>query len=309
MHQALSLTLVRWQRWPTLTTTMKKWKRIVARKKSSPVEDLLGLVTLMPWWVGVALALVSYVVLHRMAAPAAPAGVQAGQMAGLAVHVMVAGLATFGQYLVPLICLAGAAMSVWKRRQRQLLVANAKGADSLDGMSWREFEILVGEAFRLQGYKVSETGGGGPDGGVDLVLTKGAEKFLVQCKQWKAFKVGVDVVRELYGVMAASGAAGGFVVTSGSYTNDARAFSDGRNVKLIDGQQLFGMVKQAKQSLAAQPKAPPSMSSIVTASSDPACPVCASHMVKRTAKKGQNAGTQFWGCSKYPTCRGTLPTV
>lgn len=55
-------------------------------------------------------------------------------------------------------------------------------------MSWQEFELLVGEAFRLQGYEVAEIGGGGPDGGVDLVLRKDREKFLVQCKQWKAFK-------------------------------------------------------------------------------------------------------------------------
>jgi Restriction endonuclease len=51
----------------------------------------------------------------------------------------------------------------------------------------------------------------------------GAERFLVQCAQWRAFKVGVDVVRELYGVMAAKGAAGGFVVTSGKFTDDAIA--------------------------------------------------------------------------------------
>ena len=38
------------------------------------------------------------------------------------------------------------------------------------------------------------------------MLRKDREKFLVQCKQWKAFKVGVTVVRELYGVMAAHGA-------------------------------------------------------------------------------------------------------
>ena len=281
----------------------------MARKKSSPAEDLLELIALMPWWVGVALALVSYVVLHRMAAPAAPAAVQPGQMTGFAVHAMVAGLATIGQFLIPIICLAGAAMSAWKRRQRQALVAdvaNAKGADSLDGITWREFEILVGEAFRLQGYKVMDTGGGGPDGGVDLVLTKGNEKFLVQCKQWKAYKVGVDIVRELYGVMAARGAAGGFVVTSGSYTNDAKSFAEGRNVRLIDGQRLFGMVKQAKQSLAVQPKAAPTRPSTQTTSAEPVCPVCASQMLKRTAKKGQNAGAQFWGCSKFPACRGTL---
>ena len=65
-------------------------------------------------------------------------------------------------------------------------MAQAQSTNALDGMSWREFEMLVGEAFRLQGYRVIETGGGGADGGIDLVLFKGSEKFLVQCKQWKA---------------------------------------------------------------------------------------------------------------------------
>ncbi|MDG0834797.1 restriction endonuclease, partial [Pelomonas saccharophila] len=122
--------------------------------------------------------------------------------------------------------------------------------DVLEGMSWREFEMLVGEGFRMQGYRVAETGGGGPDGGVDLVLTRpaknGTEKYLVQCKQWRAFKVGVEVVRELYGAMAARGAAGGFVVTSGRFTEDAVAFASGRNVTLVDGTSLQGLLRQAR---------------------------------------------------------------
>jgi hypothetical protein len=84
------------------------------------------------------------------------------------------------------------------------------------------------------------------DGGIDLVLSKGGEKFLVQCKQWRAFKVGVEVVRELYGVMAARGAAGGFVVTSGRFTDDAAAFASGRNVTLVDGPKLHAMIQQAR---------------------------------------------------------------
>ena len=80
--------------------------------------------------------------------------------------------------------------------------------------------------------------GSWPDGGVDLLLTRGSEKFLVQCKQWRAFKVGVSVVRELYGVMAAQGAAAGIVVTSGSFTPDAVEYGSGRNVRLIDGPEL-----------------------------------------------------------------------
>ena len=33
------------------------------------------------------------------------------------------------------------------------------------------------------------------------------------------------------------------------------------------------------------------------------CPRCGSALVLRTAKKGDNAGNQFWGCSAFPRCR------
>ena len=38
----------------------------------------------------------------------------------------------------------------------------------------------------------------------------------------------------------------------------------------------------------------------------PACPQCGKPMVLRTAKTGKNAGQQFWGCSGYPQCKGTV---
>lgn len=39
----------------------------------------------------------------------------------------------------------------------------------------------------------------------------------------------------------------------------------------------------------------------------PQCPKCGSTMVKRTAKTGRNAGSHFWGCPNFPTCRSMLP--
>ena len=33
------------------------------------------------------------------------------------------------------------------------------------------------------------------------------------------------------------------------------------------------------------------------------CPKCGSPMVRRTAKRGPNAGNEFWGCSEFPKCR------
>ena len=137
-------------------------------------------------------------------------------------------------------------------------------------------------------------------------MTKGNEKFLVQCEQWKAFKVGVDVVRELYGVMAAKGPTGGFVVTSGRFTGDAIAFADGRNVQLVDGTKLFDMIKQAKLSLTETAQRPASHPQLAQQDAlfEPACPQCGSSMVKRTARKSGNVGAEFLGCSKFPTCRG-----
>jgi restriction system protein len=278
------------------------------RKKAGLAEDLLDLVSMLPWWTGVVLAVVSYLVLHRFAATVPVAPAQPAQIGDFIVRSLGATLAGFGQYILPLICLMGAGVSAWRRRHRQGLVtdvAQAQSASVLDGMSWREFESLVGEAFRLQGFRVEETGGGSPDGGVDLVLGKGSERFFVQCKQWKAYKVGVDVVRELYGVMAARGAAGGFVVTSGTFTADAKAFADGRGVNLVDGQRLFDLIKRARTSLASQPCAAPAGPAVALAASGPSCPVCGSGMVKRTARQGANAGSQFWGCATYPKCRGT----
>jgi four helix bundle suffix protein len=37
----------------------------------------------------------------------------------------------------------------------------------------------------------------------------------------------------------------------------------------------------------------------------PACPDCSKVMVLRTARQGKQSGSQFWGCSGYPECRGT----
>lgn len=42
-----------------------------------------------------------------------------------------------------------------------------------------------------------------------------------------------------------------------------------------------------------------------TASSPvPSCPQCGMAMVRRIARKGANAGGEFWGCSSFPACKG-----
>jgi four helix bundle suffix protein len=42
-----------------------------------------------------------------------------------------------------------------------------------------------------------------------------------------------------------------------------------------------------------------------SASALPSCPLCGKPMALRTAHKGARAGSQFWGCTGYPECKGT----
>ncbi len=76
-------------------------------------------------------------------------------------------------------------------RKRLRLLDTRTGLDSLAAIGWRDFERLVGEAFRRQGYSVEETGLGGADGGIDLILRKHGQRTLVQCKHWRREKVPV----------------------------------------------------------------------------------------------------------------------
>lgn len=283
----------------------------MSRRRSGIADGMLAAVALLPWWAGVMLALLTYVLLHAVASQPVPPPVP-GKIASTVSSAMWRGLATGGQYLLPILCLAGAGVSWWRRRERRGLaarIAGSPGAEALNAMSWRQFEKLVGEMFRVQGYQVTETGGNGADGGLDLVLRKDRETYLVQCKQWRAYKVGVETVRELHGVMAAKGVTGGFVVTSGRFSREATHFAAGLNIRLIDGSALHALIKTAEGSPVA-PAAPSARATPTSATGDeapPACPSCTRLMVRRVAKRGERAGQSFWGCTGYPTCRGTRP--
>lgn len=196
-----------------------------------------------------------------------------------------------------LILVAGGVASL-KKAHRRRLYESQTGIASIRKLTWREFERLIGEVFRRRDYEVTETGGGGADGGIDLVLRRGNEKAVVQCKQWRTYKVAVQPIRELYGVMVAERAQRAIFVTSGIYTREARSFAEGKPIELVDGEQLVELMQLVK--------APPVLVG-ESVEEEPACPVCGQMMVRRVARKGNRNGEEFWGCPAFPKCRGTRP--
>ncbi|MDB5931774.1 MAG: restriction endonuclease [Polaromonas sp.] len=270
------------------------------REKPGLPKALIGLAARLPWWLGLALAAISYLGLQHLTQKPVPAGLQPGQMGSFLMSTLSWALATVGQYLLPLFFGLAALLSAFRRgKAARLHAAAARSQDALDRMSWQDFEILVGEHFRREGFGVTDNGGGGADGGVDVVLRQGNKTYLVQCKHWRALRVGVQPVRELYGVMAAHGASGGFVVTSGEFTEEALRFADGLALTLMTGKAL-------RHSLQAQAGIGPA-SIEDNDLSVPDCPACGAPMVLRQARGGSTPGKQFWGCSRYAQghCRAT----
>lgn len=192
----------------------------------------------------------------------------------------------------------------------------AGGQAWLRGLHWRQFEDLVAAAYRLQGYTVLPTSPGA-DGGIDLILTRGPERIFVQCKHWKAWQVGAPVIRELFGLVVANRASRGIVVTSGTFSREAREFAHQSGTELLDGPALLALIAsgnatrpvgsgQPSPTVGAAPAAPISPIPRAIPSGVPSCPVCLSPMVLRQAHRGTKRGSVFWGCTRYPGCKGTI---
>jgi len=261
----------------------------------------------LPWKVSVGLAVVVFAVLHVIAQQTSEVSRTSDlhALGGIVLQQHVHIFATLLQFIIPAGLLIGALVSFIKQKRCVELIGSVRGPSGRDvsSLSWQEFERLVAQGFRQRGFQVTERGGAGPDGGVDLTLARGHERFLVQCKQWRAQQVGVLVVRELYGVMAAEHVAGGYVVTSGSFTKDAKEFAAGRNIDLIDGTKLPSLLRDGQSEaipIGSMPAGP------APTQAAPSCPKCRSPMVLRTAKRGSHAGSSFWGCPQYPKCKAIV---
>lgn len=253
----------------------------MTRRRGSMLDEIAS----APWPVGLALGLVGFVFIRSINAAFAPLA-----------------------WMFLIACALGAAVSFQKARQRKALLDTRTSLDSLRQIGWREFEMLVGEAFRRSGYHVEENGLGGKDGGIDLILYKDGRKTLVQCKQWRSRQVKATTVREMWGLAHHHGADAVKIVCVGDFTHDAETFANGKAIELITGDRLLAMIQWAQVRTAQAPggqavRIEPSLS-VNTPTGGPSCPRCGSGMARRT---NRNNAQPFWGCNAFPSCRGTRP--
>jgi restriction system protein len=130
------------------------------------------------------------------------------------------------------------------RLRRQLL----EQTSNLRLLSAAEFELLVAELLRREGWYVDVTGRhGDADGNVDLRIRRGERQMLVQCKQWQSWQIGVDEIRKLAGTLLREGLPGtsGMLATTSTFTPDAIAEAKQTGIELVGGDELVRRLHDA----------------------------------------------------------------
>jgi restriction system protein len=260
----------------------------VSLRDQSPIGQILEAFVELPIWAAIVAAPVVYLGFRFL-----PPLLAGSSVSGKA-------LSTIGPTIAPwagIAIVAAGLIGVGKRKWKRHLLSQASDLHAIRQMPWADFELLVGEAYRQQGYSVRERGGRQVDGGIDLELARGSEHAIVQCKHWLNRRVPVQRVRELLGVVTAEGADRGILVATSGFTRDALSFAEGKPLELIDGEALARLTGLLTGSSAARSSAAPARQR--------GCPTCGKPMVLRTARRGEKVGSQFWGCSAFPACRGT----
>ncbi|KAB0483318.1 hypothetical protein F7Q91_00715 [Vibrio chagasii] len=270
----------------------------MARRKDGIIWHLMA----APWWLSVLFAVVIYFGLsYLLPCLAAKSDNFILNALGSNLPLVAPHLAFLFLFPAPIACFR----QYMRKRSYHTTTSQikiCKNTSPLNDLNWVEFESYIGEYFKFQGYDVKQSFSQKADGGVDIWLTKNGELSLVQCKHWKTRKVGVQVLREMYGVMIANNASKMIIVTSGGFTSEAIAFAVDKRLWLVNGSELVHMVEDGRyfqnKTVVPEPKN-------VSSAEDRVCPQCRSKLVLRVARRGMNTGKRFYGCSNYPTCRYT----
>jgi len=120
----------------------------------------------------------------------------------------------------------------------------------LETMDGYQFQRLVANMFKRQGFLNVKVGPRGADMGIDITMKQKASMnltvgFAVQCKHHPKGVIGRPVVQKLHSAIAVSpNVDKGLIVTSGHFSEAAIKYAEKVGIELIDGDKLIELGKQ-----------------------------------------------------------------
>jgi Restriction endonuclease/Topoisomerase DNA binding C4 zinc finger len=162
---------------------------------------------------------------------------------------------------------------------------------ALRAIDWYQFEQLIARLLKLEGSEVSRQGGAKADGGVDVVAQKGGVKTVVQCKHWQNWRVKEGTIREMIGTLKLQGADRLSLYTLNSSTGPADQLARNQGIEIITEDEIVTRLRTAG----------PERFTDLLDPENKHCPICDAPMKLRTG-----GFKPFWGCTRYPRCRGKI---
>ena len=132
---------------------------------------------------------------------------------------------------LPFVGLAGYAG--WRQWKEPSAARIKETLDKLCSMRWAEFQTLLGDRFRRDGYEVAA-----PKNGADFELRKDGYTTLVSGKRWKVANAGIGPLRELADAIRSADAREGWFITAGTLSPSATTFAREQKIRVIEGAEL-----------------------------------------------------------------------
>ena len=175
-------------------------------------RSLFSILSEQPWWVTLLVAVLVFGIMQAVFPP-----------------------------LAPFVALPFAAVAVylaWRQLRRGPPADMDERLAALRAMPWENFGLVIGAAYRRQGYVVEES----TSAAFDFKLAKKGQITLVQCRRWKLNQVGAGPVRDLIGAMEKLGAFNCVCISAGEFSTNAREAAAGKPVTLLRGAALADLV-------------------------------------------------------------------
>lgn len=133
---------------------------------------------------------------------------------------------------LPFIVIAG--ITGWRRLQ----APSASRVAAIDAqareLGWPEFREMLSQAWRREGWTVSDADGGG----ADLSLVQGWQRKVVSARRWKVARTGVEPLRELAAARERYEAHEGLYVAIGEVSEQAVAFARSNRIRILRAEDL-----------------------------------------------------------------------
>ena len=234
--------------------------------------------------------------------------------------------------------LATRAEEMAKRETARLSKTYVPTMEQLRDLSPNEFEDAIGAMFERLGFAVEQTPYVG-DHGRDAIMHHDGNKVLLECKRYGKEKTSDRPQLQIFhSAIVSDKASAGFFVTTGRVTSGAIEFAKKSSITIISGNSLREMYFNSLGRLAELPTytalclecgeevtlsvktqssvlcsrghsvaAPITFENIAASIPKPGirppkCSKCGTPMRLLKGKRGK-----FWGCSRFPDCRSTLP--